>query len=85
MQLLYFIITVTSQVHSARHHQRVGVQCSTERLVFFLHPPRNTSVTNLKDGILEPAGVGEFMLLLSLTAPTHNTTPPALVQPLTSN
>ena len=24
MQLLYFITTVTSQVHSARHHQRVG-------------------------------------------------------------
>ena len=24
MQLLYFITTVTSQVHSARHHQHVG-------------------------------------------------------------
>ena len=24
MQLLYFITTVTSQVHSARHHQRAG-------------------------------------------------------------
>ena len=24
MQLLYFITTVTSQVHSARHHQCVG-------------------------------------------------------------
>ena len=24
MQLLYFITTVTSQVHSTRHHQRVG-------------------------------------------------------------
>ena len=24
MQLLYFITTVTSQVHSARHHQRTG-------------------------------------------------------------
>ena len=34
MQLLYFITTVTSQVHSARHDQRAGyVQCSTERLV----------------------------------------------------
>ena len=24
MQLLYFITTVTSQVHSSRHHQRAG-------------------------------------------------------------
>ena len=24
MQLLYFITTVTGQVHSARHHQRAG-------------------------------------------------------------
>ena len=24
MQLLYFITTVTSQFHSARHHQRAG-------------------------------------------------------------
>ena len=30
MQLLYFITTVTSQVHSAGHG---GVQCSTKRLV----------------------------------------------------
>ena len=27
MKLLYFITTVTSQVHSARHHQRAGYSC----------------------------------------------------------
>ena len=33
MQLLYFLTTVTSQVHSARLTSACGVQCSTERLV----------------------------------------------------
>ena len=37
MQLLYFITTVTSQVQSAGHHQRAGLQCSTERLVKSRH------------------------------------------------
>ena len=29
MQLLYFITTVTSQVHSARHHQRAGYSAAS--------------------------------------------------------
>ena len=38
MQLLYFITTVTSQVHSARHHQR---PCSTAKT--------NYKSTNLRE------------------------------------
>ena len=29
VQLLYFITTVTSQIHSARHHQRAGYRASS--------------------------------------------------------
>ena len=29
MQLLYFITTVTSQIHSARHHQHAGYSASS--------------------------------------------------------
>ena len=35
MQLLYFITTVTSQVHSARHHQRAGYS-ALPSVYFFL-------------------------------------------------
>ena len=35
---------MTSQVHSARHHQRVGYLCSTERLVINIFLFADTSV-----------------------------------------
>ena len=34
MQLLYFITTATSQVHSARHHQRAGYSALPSVLLY---------------------------------------------------
>ena len=52
MQLLYFITTVTSQVHSARHHQRagysalsLGTESRRKRIVL---EARSTSFTDYK-------------------------------------
>ena len=60
MQLLYFITTVISKVHSARHHQGVGVMCYTERLVHFYfklehvyHGQKNNHKRSLRNEILE--------------------------------
>ena len=62
MQLLYFITTVISQVHSARHHQHAGYSALPSNTQGLIKKPAIDS-----DSIFEIYSPSHFEVLISIT------------------
>ena len=70
MQLLYFITTVTSQVHSARHHQRAGYSALPSVYFLFCLPLLSILFLKTKRNDLARPVIGTIFLVYYLQEPT---------------